>query len=157
MTARTIAVFGRRKDGEEPASSVQAPIADRASRRGGRARRNALGSLIALANLVLVVGVALLVMALGGVLLHSVTPDRSLDIFRALHEQIVVGVLFGLSIFWLLPPHPWLRESEDREVQDPVKFAGGTEGGDVSNVTAMAEYRGREPSRRPRERGEVAG
>jgi hypothetical protein len=107
--------------------------------------------------LLYVLGVAVGTLLVGGVVLHAISPSRTFDIFYALHQQFVVGTLLGLSIFWLLPPHPWVNESEDSEVREPVKSAGETEGGGVSNVTALAEYRGRDPSRRPSGQGEVAG
>ena len=40
-------------------------------------------------------------------ILHAVFPDRRIDAFRALHEPLAVGLLFGLGVLWLLPPHPW--------------------------------------------------
>jgi MFS family permease len=142
---------------EETADPVEGPLTDPAPKRRGRVRRSLLGSLIAFINLVFVLGAALLTMVVGGMVLHAITPHRTLDVFRSLHEQFVVGTLLGLSLFWLLPPHPWMNESEAREVREPATSAGETGGGDVSNVTTLSEYRGREPSRRPRGQGEVAG
>jgi enoyl-CoA hydratase len=65
--------------------------------------------------------------------------------------------LVGGSTCWLLSPHPRVSESEDSEVREPVTSAGATEVGGVAKVTALPEYRGRDPSRRPRGQREVAG
>ena len=39
-------------------------------------------------------------------------PRSSLRRLYAFHEPVVLGVLFGLAVFWLLPPHPWAAEPD---------------------------------------------
>jgi len=62
---------------------------------------------LAIISLVFVSGVALGSMVSSTAILRLLTPDRRFDTFRALHEPLVVGLLFGLAVLWLLPPHPW--------------------------------------------------
>jgi hypothetical protein len=62
---------------------------------------------LAVVSLVFVSAVALGSMLVSAAILHLVSPDRRFDAFRALHEPLVLDVLFGLGVFWLLPPHPW--------------------------------------------------
>jgi hypothetical protein len=116
-----------------------------------------LEAVVALVVFVYVVGVAALTMVLGGVVLHALSPNRTFNIFHALHQQFVVGTLLGLAMFWLLLPHSWVHGSDTDEVREPAQSAGETEGGGFNNVTALSEYRGRGPSHRPGKRGEVAG
>jgi hypothetical protein len=157
MTPRSIALVGRRWAVEGEASPSEVPPPDPSPGRPRRFRRALSGTLLAFVHLVFVLSVAVGTLLVGGVVLHAISPSHTFDIFYALHQQIVVGTLLGLAIFWLLPPHPWVNESEDSEVREPALAAGETGGGDVSNVTALAEYRGRDLSRRPRGQGEVAG
>jgi hypothetical protein len=62
---------------------------------------------LAIVSLVFVLAVALGSMLVSAAILHAASPDRRFDAFRALHEPLVVGLLFGLAVLWLLPPHPW--------------------------------------------------
>lgn len=62
---------------------------------------------LAVVSLVFVSMIALGSMLVSAAILHLVAPDRRFDTFRAFHEPLVFGVLFGLAVFWLLPPHPW--------------------------------------------------
>ena len=64
-------------------------------------------SVIAVVSLLFVAAVALGSMIGSAALLHLISPSRHFDVFRALHEPGVVGVLIGLAVLWLLPPHPW--------------------------------------------------
>jgi hypothetical protein len=65
---------------------------------------------LAVVSLVFVSAVALGSMLSSAAILHLVSPNRRFDAFRALHEPLVVGLLFGLGVLWLLPPHPWAVE-----------------------------------------------
>jgi hypothetical protein len=65
---------------------------------------------LAVVSLVFVAAVAVGSMLASTALLRLAYPDRHFDDFRALHEPWVLGVLFGLAVFWLLPPHPWAVE-----------------------------------------------
>ncbi len=66
-----------------------------------------VSTLLAIVSLVFVLAVALGSMLTSAAILHVVSPDRRFDAFRALHEPLVVGLLSGLGVLWLLPPHPW--------------------------------------------------
>jgi hypothetical protein len=72
---------------------------------------------IAVLGLVLVAAVALGSMMGSAGVLHLLSPAKQFDAFRALHEPVVVEVLFGLSVLWLLPPHPWAMS--ERVVASP--------------------------------------
>jgi hypothetical protein len=157
MIARLHAALDRREAVEETPMSSDVPVAASAPSRRTRLRSHLSGSLLALVAFVYVLGVAALTLMLGGVVLHAISPTRTFDIFYALHQQYVVGILLGLAIFWVLPPHPWVKQPEDEQDQEPAQHAGETGVGDRSNVTDLSDYRGREPSRRPGGRGEVAG
>jgi hypothetical protein len=65
------------------------------------------GATLAVVSLVFVSAVALCSMLVSAVILHLASPDRRFDAFRALHEPLVIGLLFGLGVLWLLPPYPW--------------------------------------------------
>ncbi len=156
MTSQSFAVRSSRGVPEDAEVAAEAPPDTSPGRRGSllKALR---GTLFAFITLLYVMGAAVGTLVLGGVLLHSITPQRTFDIFYALHKQFVVGTLLGLAIFWLLPPHPWVNESEEKGVREPADVAGETESGGVSNVTVLSEYRGRGPSHRPSGHGEVVG
>ena len=64
-------------------------------------------TVLATASLLFVSAVALGSMLGSTAILHLVSPARRFDTFRAFHEPLVVGLLFGLGVLWLLPPHPW--------------------------------------------------
>ena len=70
---------------------------------------------LAIVSLVFVSAVALGSMLASTAVLHLVSPDRRFDAFRALHEPLVVGLLFGLAVLWLLPPHPWAVKPAEAE------------------------------------------
>lgn len=106
--------------------------------------------LIAICTLVVIYGICLGVMLAGGAVAHALDPTKQVDIFAALHNQWVVGVLLGASVLWLLPPHPWAKRvvaSGPRE--QPVQTAGRTEDGGDSVATAQLE--GPEAVHRPDE------
>jgi hypothetical protein len=65
---------------------------------------------LAIVSLVFVSVVALGSLLASSAVLHLAYPDRHFDDFRALHEPLVLGLLIGLAVFWLLPPHPWAVE-----------------------------------------------
>ena len=65
------------------------------------------GAALAVVSLVFVSAVAVCSMLVSAAILHFVSPDRRFDTFRALHEPLVIGLLFGLAVLWLLPPYPW--------------------------------------------------
>jgi len=103
-------------------------------------------SLLALAGLVFVLGIALGEMTGVGQLLHALNPARHFDIFFALHQQLVVGSLIGVSLLWLLPPHPWAKrvvEATDRE--EPAEIAGEAGDGGPAKVTVLSLFKGRGP------------
>jgi hypothetical protein len=70
---------------------------------------------LAIVSLVFVSAVALGSMLASTAVLHFISPDRRFDDFRAFHEPLVVGLLFGLAVIWLLPPHPWQMEPAQSE------------------------------------------
>jgi hypothetical protein len=70
---------------------------------------------LAVVSLVFVSVVAFGSMLVSAAILHLVSPDRRFDTFRAFHEPLVFGVLFGLAVFWLLPPHPWAAQPAQSE------------------------------------------
>jgi hypothetical protein len=74
-------------------------------------------TVLAIVSLVFVLAVALGSMLVSAAILHAVSPDRRFDAFRALHEPLVVGLLFGLGVLWLLPPHPWATEPAHNEIK----------------------------------------
>ncbi len=156
MTPQSLTVLSSREVPEVAVAAAEAP-SDTSPARQKPLRKALMGTLFALITLLYVMSAAVVTLVLGGVLLHLLTPHRTFDIFFALHKQFVVGTLLGLAIFWLLPPHPWVNESEERGVREPADVAGETESGGVSNVTALSEYRGRGPSHRPSGHGEVVG
>lgn len=83
---------------------------------------------IAVGSLLLVFGFGLGVMLLGGVVIHALKPTRHVDIFTALHNRWVVGALLGITVLWLLPPHPWAkRVIAPLSQEQPVQSAGGAE------------------------------
>ncbi len=156
MTLQSLSKLSTRGVPEDEEVAAEAP-SDPSPGSSGPLRKALRGTVFASITLLYVMGAAVGTLVLGGVLLHSITPRRTFDIFYALHKQFVVGTLLGLAIFWLLPPHPWVIESEERGVREPADVAGETESGGVSNVTALSEYRGRGPSHRPSGHGEVVG
>jgi hypothetical protein len=115
-------------------------------------------SLLATAGLVFVVGIALGEMAAGGAIIHALVPQRHFDIYFALHQQLVVGSLIGMSLLWLLPPHPWAKrvaEAADRDQPAEVAGEAGTRG--PRKVTALSVYQGRDPPHRPMDSLGVGG
>jgi hypothetical protein len=66
-------------------------------------------------SLVFVSLVALGSMLTSTAVLHLLYPNRHFDDFRALHEPLALGLLLGLAVLWLLPPHPWAMEPVQSE------------------------------------------
>ena len=115
-------------------------------------------TLLAVLGLVFVLGIAVGEMAAGGAVVHALVPARHFDIFYALHQQYVVGSLIGVSLLWLLPPHPWAKrlvEATDRAV--PADRAGEAGVGGPGKVAALAVYQGRDPSPRQEHQQGVGG
>ena len=104
------------------------------------------GTLFAAVLLVAFYGIALAVMLVGGAVIHAVSPRRHVDVFAALHHLLVVGILLGLSVLWLLPPHPWARRLLAPEPAQRSARRGrrARRGGSVGN----AAHAYREPSAR---------
>jgi hypothetical protein len=102
---------------------------------------------IAVGSLVLVYGLGLLVMLAGGVVIHAFNPTKRIDIFAALHNQWVVGILLGITVLWLLPPYPWgKRVIAPLSQEQPAAMAGRTEGGGGGASTAHLDVPGPGPS-----------
>ena len=104
---------------------------------------------LAVGSLVLVYGLALAVMLAGGAVLRAVDPARRIDIFAALHHWWVVGVLLGITVLWLLPPHPWAKRIVASGSQEQPAQAGRTEGGGGGASTAHLDVPGPGSVHRP--------
>ncbi len=104
---------------------------------------------LAVGSLVLVYGLALGVMLAGGAVLRAVDPARRIDIFAALHHWWVVGILLGIALLWLLPPHPWAKRLVASGSQEQPAQAGRTEGGGGGASTVQLEVPGPGPVDRP--------
>ena len=111
-------------------------------------------SLLAVGTLAVVAGVGLGLMIAGGVVIHAFKPTRHVDIFAAVHNMWVVGVLLAIAVLWLLPPHPWAkRATVPRSQEHPAKTAGRTEDGGGGASTVREEVPGPGPVPRPAEDG----
>jgi hypothetical protein len=75
----------------------------------------AASTALAVVSLIFVSLVAVGSMLASTTVLHLAYPNRRFDDFRALHEPLVLGLLLGLAVFWLLPPHPWAVEPAQSE------------------------------------------
>jgi len=62
---------------------------------------------LAIVSLVFVSAVALGSRLTSTAVLHFGYAGRRFDTLRSLHEPLAFGLLFGLGVLWLLPPHPW--------------------------------------------------
>lgn len=71
------------------------------------------GAFLSLASLILVGAVGLGTMLGSSALADHLDPSRHFDVFRAFHEPLVVALLIALSVIWILPPHPWFRDSAE--------------------------------------------
>lgn len=92
----------------------------------------------ALFGLVCLTGIALGTLLLGGIVLHALVPTRHIDMFAALHNHIVLGVLLGLVALWLLPPYPWSVLQQSTEPKVPAQSAGETEVDGISDVADLS-------------------
>ena len=102
-------------------------------------------TLLAIIGLVVVLAVALGVMTGVGAVLHLLLPSRHFDIFAVLHKQLVVLCLIGLSLLWILPPHPWAKEQVEAPVRnDPEPQFPEPVTGDP-RVAVLSVYQGRAP------------
>ena len=112
-----------------------------------RMRRMSLwhSTLLAFGAFLVVLGTAFGVMAGVGALIHALTPIHNFDPYAALHNEIVLLSLIGLSLLWLLPPHPWANElvevpiRDDPEARFPEPVTGR------ARVAVLSVYRGRAP------------
>ena len=80
---------------------------------------------LATLTLAYVVGIAVGTLLVGGVVLHALLPNRSFDIFAALHNDIVLGVLLALLALWLLPPYPWAAAWPSETAKPGEREVGG--------------------------------
>ena len=120
---------------EESAPEAPTPEGKSSQRSQGRLSRwQSFG--LAVGSLVLVFGLGLVVMLAGGAVIHALKPTRHVDIFASLHNRWVVGALLGITVLWLLPPHPWAKRVVASRSQEQPAQAGRTEdgGGGVSTV-----------------------
>ena len=83
-------------------------------------------TVLALASLILVAAVAVVTMLGAAALVEHLVPSRHFDVFHAVHEPLVLGLLVGLSVLWLLPPHPWARSAKELTDHSPATSAGPT-------------------------------
>lgn len=80
-------------------------------------------------GLAYVLGIALGTLLIGGLMLHALVPNRSFDVFAALHNDIVLGVLLALASLWLLPPYPWAAPRPKTDLRGPAEVASEANGG----------------------------
>lgn len=104
-------------------------------------------TVLALFLLAVALGTGIGVMTGIGTLLHVVNPERHFDTFAALHDQLVVACLVGLSLLWVLPPHPWAKDLVDVAIRDdPAPTYPAPDTG-KARVLAISVYQGRAPPR----------
>ncbi len=101
--------------------------ADEAQAAGQVVLKRWQSTLIAVGSVVLVYGLAAGVLFGGGAVIHTFMPKRHVDIFYAFHRWWVVGVLLGITVLLLLPPHPWAKRAIAPLSRDQPVRAGGTE------------------------------
>ena len=121
MTATATQPLGAVTTPEAPEAQVPARVKVRLT------RWQSFG--LAAGSLVLVYGLGLVVMLGGGAVVHALKPTRHVDIFAALHDQWVVGILLGIAVLWLLPPHPWAKRLVAPSSQEQPAEAGRAEDG----------------------------
>jgi hypothetical protein len=102
---------------------------------------------LALLVLAYVLGIAIGTLLLGGLVLHALVPHRVIDIFAALHNEIVTGVLLGLLALWLLPPYPWAAPQPPIESRTSARAVAEPKGS-VGIVADLSRY-ARVPIHRP--------
>ena len=106
---------------------------------------------LAVGSLVLVFGLGLVGMLAGGAVIHAMKPTRHVDIFASLHNRWVVGALLGITVLWLLPPHPWAKRVAASGSQEQPAQAGRTEDGGGGASTVQLEVPGPGAVHRPGE------
>ncbi len=141
MTATATQPLGAVTTPEAPEAQVPARVKIRLT------RWQSFG--LAAGSLVLVYGLGILVMLGGGAVIHALKPTRHVDIFAALHDQWVVGILLGIAVLWLLPPHPWAKRLVAPSSQEQPAEAGRSEDGGGGASTVQSEAPGPGPSTRP--------
>lgn len=67
------------------------------------------GTLFAALLLAAFYAVALGVLVGGGAIVHAVSPKRHMDVFALFHNPLVVAIVLGVSVLFLIPPHPWAK------------------------------------------------
>jgi len=99
--------------------------------------------LLAFVGLVVVLGLALGLMAGAGAVVHALVPRFHFDTYAALDNQIVVFCVIGLSILWLLLPHPWAKELVEVPTRDDPapRFAEPVTGKERVVVNSVYESR----------------
>ena len=135
---------------------VAQPQAEHPSPEASRPRLSRWQSFgLAVGSLVLVYGLALVVMLAGGAVLRALDPTRHVDLFAALHDRWVVGVLLGIALLWLLPPYPWAKRAAAAGSQEQPAHAGRAEDGGGGASTVQLEVPG--PGAAPRSSGGPSG
>lgn len=105
------------------------------------------GTLFAFGLLVAFYAIALAVMLVGGSIVHALVPKKKVDVFAALHRMWVVGALLGLSVLWLLPPHPWAKRLLAQEPRERPTTTGDTTGRQETKVVSpIGRHAKRDPT-----------
>ena len=131
-----------------PVTETPVPEKETSRRSQGRLSRwQSFG--LAVGSLVLVFGLGLVVMLAGGAVIHALKPTRHVDIFASLHNRWVVGALLGITVLWLLPPHPWAKRVMASGSQEQPAQAGRTEDGGGGPFTVRSDLPGPGTVHRP--------
>jgi hypothetical protein len=134
-----------REDVHEERSAPPAPLPEDPAVRLTRGQSFGL----ALGSLVLVYGLGLVVLLAGGTVIHALDPARRVDIFAAFHTEWVVGILLGIAVLWLVPPHPWAKRVVAPASQEQPAQAGRTEDGGGGAFTVQVHQPGPDAVHRP--------
>lgn len=89
---------------------------------------------LAALTLAYVLGIALGTLLVGGLVLHALLPNRSFDIFSAVHNDIALGVLLALVALWLMPPYPWAAAWPSEAVKPGQREVGGDAAAGLSPI-----------------------
>lgn len=68
-------------------------------------------ALVALGSLLVIFAIAFGVMVGGGEVVRALDSSRRINVFAAFHDWWVIGALLGITVLWLLPPHPWAKRA----------------------------------------------